>query len=86
MKKHEWRETTDEGETRLVTATQHGGKWKLQSRLKTDTEWTQFPVIPLADLETLHEIISKKYNRRRVPYSHLLQVEALIAAAQPRKR
>ncbi|TWU32171.1 hypothetical protein [Novipirellula artificiosorum] len=85
MKKHEWRETTDEGKIRLVTATQHAGKWKLRSRLKSDTEWTQHPVIPLEDLETLHELISNKYQRKRVPYEHVLELDALIEAAKARK-
>lgn len=85
MKKHEWREKTEEGETRLVTATRHAGKWQLQSRLKSDSEWTKFPIIELDDLETLHEVISKKYQRNRVPHAHVLEIEAMIAAARPRK-
>ncbi len=85
MKKHEWRENTEEGETRLVTATRHAGKWQLQSRLKSELEWTKFPAIELDDLETLHDIISKKYRRNRVPHEHVLEIESLIAAAKPRK-
>ena len=65
MKKHEWREKTEEGATRLVTAVRHAGKWQLRSRLKSDLEWTEFPTIELDDLETLHDIISKKYQRNR---------------------
>ena len=85
MKKHEWREKTDEGETRLVTATRHAGKWKLRSRLKSEDEWTDFPKIELEDLETLHDVISRKYQRSRVPHGHVLEIEALIAAAENRK-
>jgi hypothetical protein len=85
MKKHEWREKTEEGATRFVTATRHAGKWQLRSRLKSDPEWTNVPVIELDDLETLHDIISKKYQRNRVPHEHVLEIDALIAAAQPRK-
>ncbi len=85
MKKHEWRERTEEGETRLVTATRHAGKWQLRSRLKSEAEWTVFPAIELDDLETLHDIISKKYQRNRVPHSHIQEIEALIAAAQLRE-
>ena len=84
MKKHEWREKTEEGETRLVTAMRHAGKWQLRSRLKSEDEWTNFAVIELDDLETLHDIISKKYQRSRVPHGHVLEIEALIAAAQAR--
>ena len=82
MKKHEWREKTEEGETRLVSATHHGGKWELKSRLKSETEWTKFPKIELEDLESLHEIISNKYQRNRVPHKQVLEIEALIAAAK----
>ena len=85
MKKHEWRETTEEG-TRLVTATRHAGKWKLRFRLKTDPEWTHFPTIELDDLETLLDVVSKKYQRGRVvPHSQVLEIEALIASAKPTK-
>ena len=82
MKKHEWREKTEEGETRLVTVIQHGGKWRIQSRLKTETEWTQFPVIPLDDLETLREILWNKYQRSRVPHEHVLEIDKMIKAAK----
>ena len=85
MKKHEWREKTEEGETRLVTATRHAGKWQLRSRLKSEQEWTQFEVIELEDLETLHDIISRKYQRNRVPYGHIEEIEKLIAAAERRR-
>jgi len=80
MKKHEWREKTEEGETRLVTATRHAGKWQLQSRLKSEDEWTKFPVIELEDLD-----VQRKYNRSRLPFEHVKEIEALIAAAQNRK-
>lgn len=83
MKKHEWREKTEDGQTRLVTATRHGGKWQLQSRLKSEDEWTKFPKIELEDLETLHDLISRKYQRNRVPHDHVLEIEALIAKAKP---
>ncbi|QEG22210.1 hypothetical protein [Mariniblastus fucicola] len=82
MKKHEWREKTEEGETRLVTATRHAGKWQLQSRLKSEDEWTKFSTIELHDLETLHEVVARKYQRNRVPHEHLLEIEKLIAAQQ----
>lgn len=86
MKKHEWREKTEEGDVRLVTATRHAGKWQLQSRLKSEDEWTQFPKIQLEDLETLLEIIERKYQRNRVPHDQIKEIEQLIAAAKPRKR
>ena len=85
MKKHEWRETTEEGETRLVSATRHGGKWQLRSRLKSEPEWTKFPTIELEDLESLYDVLTRKYQRNRVPHAHVLEIEALLAAAKRRK-
>ncbi|HBJ36435.1 MAG TPA: hypothetical protein DDZ51_17135 [Planctomycetaceae bacterium] len=85
MKKHEWREKTDEGQIRLVRVTRLGNLWKLQSKLKSDDEWTYYPAIPLADLETLREIVDNKQRRRRVPYEHLLELDALIEAAKRRQ-
>jgi len=84
MKKHEWREKTEDGETRLVTATRHAGKWQLRSRLKSEPEWTEFPKIELEDLETLLDLISRKYQRNRVPHGQVKEIEDLIAAAQSR--
>ena len=84
MKKHEWREKTEDGETRLVTATRHAGKWQLRSKLKSETEWTKATEIDLEDLETLHDIISRKYQRNRVPHSQVHEIEALIEAAKRR--
>lgn len=85
MKKHEWREKTEDGETRLVTATRHAGKWQLRSRLKSESEWSRSPTIELDDLETLHDILSRKYQRGRVPHEQVLEIEALIAAAKPKQ-
>ena len=84
MIKHEWRENTDEGEVLLVTAKRHLGKWTLQTRLKSAEEWTQVPVIPLESLEYLREILWKKYQRRRIPHEHVLEIDALIKLAETR--
>jgi len=82
MKKHEWREKTEEGETRLVTVTRHAGKWALQSRLKSEDDWVKSPVIGLEDLETLLDVVERKYQRSRVPFEQVKEIESLIAAAK----
>jgi predicted CoA-binding protein len=82
--KHEWREKTEEGETRLVTAIRHGRNWRLQSRLKRENEWTQFsqPEIELEDLESLLDVLQRKYQRNRVPHEHIKEIEKLISAVE----
>ena len=78
MKKHEWREKTEDGDVRLVTAIRHAGKWQLQSRLKSEMEWTKFAKITLEDLESLREVIWNKYRRSRVPLGHVEEIDKLI--------
>lgn len=82
MSKHEWRENTDDGDVRLVTATRRAGKWKLRFRLKSEAEWTLPEAISLDDLEYLREILWNKYQRRRVPYEFMLEIDALIKIAE----
>ena len=82
MSTHEWRENTPEGDVRLVTAKRHAGRWMLQSRLKSEEDWTRFNVIPLENLLYLREILWNKYQRRRVPHEHVLEIDALIKIAE----
>ncbi len=84
MSKHEWRENTSEGDIRLVTATRQAGKWKLRARLKSEEDWTLLSVMTLEDLEYLREVLWNKYQRRRVPYEHVLEIDALIKVAKSR--
>ena len=85
MKKHEWREKNEDGEVRLVTATRHAGKWQLQSRLKSEDQWTKFEKIELEDLETLLDIIERKYQRNRVPHEQVKDC-LLYTSPSPRDR
>lgn len=78
MAKHEWRERTPEGEVRYVTAKRHMGKWLFQTCLKSDEEWTQLDALPLGDLEQLREVLWRKYQRKRVPYEHVQEIDAMI--------
>jgi hypothetical protein len=78
MTRHEWRERSEDGELRYVRATVHGRTWTLQSRLKSEEEWTNHDPIPRADLETLRELIWRKYQRRRASFEDVQQLDALL--------
>ena len=84
MSKHEWRENTPDGDIRFVTATRQAGKWKFRTRLKSEEDWTPLGVMTLEDLEYLREVLWNKHQRRRVPYEHVLEIDALIKAAERR--
>ncbi len=90
-RKHEWRENTEEGDIRFVTAKREGGNrqgggWEFQVRLKSEDEWTVLEKIPLDDLEYLREILWKKYQRKRVPYEQVLELDALIERAKAKSQ
>ncbi len=87
ISKHEWRENTDEGDIRLVTAQREGGKrkggtWTFRARLKSEDEWTVLEKIPLDDLEYLRDVLFNKYQRKRVPHEQVLELDALIEKAK----
>ena len=82
MTRHAWRERTDDGELRFVRATRHGRSWSLQSKLKSEDEWTTLDPIPLADLRELRDVLWRKYQRRRASYEDVQQIDALLEEAQ----
>jgi len=82
MVKHEWHERTPEGDVRYVTAKRYAGKWKFQTCLKTDENWTSLDVLPLGDLEQLRDVLWRKYQRKRLPYEHVLEIDAMIEEAE----
>ena len=75
---HVWRETTAEGEKREVKAVKFGGRWRLQSKLKGDAAWTYHDEPGLSDLETLRDLIFRKYQRRRATYEDFKTIEEMI--------
>lgn len=82
---HSWTEKTPEGDKREVRATKFGGQWKLQSKLQDRTVWTYHePPLP-ADLETLRDIIFRKYQRKRVSYDDVQELDRLLALSPPRE-
>ncbi len=78
MKKHEWKETTEEG-VRIYSATVHGGRWKLRSRLKTEEDWTYHDPPGLVELRLLREVLWRKYQRQRIPHKQVEQIDGMIA-------
>ena len=82
MSKHEWRENTTDGDVRFVLARRHGARWKFQARLKSEDGWTQLDVMPLEDLQYLREVLWNKYQRRRVPYEHVVEIDVMIRDAE----
>ena len=76
---HAWTHRTEEGEKREVRAVKNRGRWKLQSKLKHDAEWTYHEAAERPDLEELRGILWRKYQRRRASYEDVLLADRMLA-------
>ncbi len=75
---HIWKETTAEGEKREVRAIKFGGVWTIQAKLKHDEQWTYYKIPLIEDLKELHDVLFRKYQRRRAAYEDVVLIEKMI--------
>ena len=76
---HIWTEKDEEGRKREVRATKFGGKWRLQSKISDENEWTYHDPPLLDDLLQLKDVVARKYQRRRASADDVASVDKLIA-------
>lgn len=76
---HEWRERTEEGEIRFLRAWRGQGRWHFLTTLKTDPDWTPRPEPTREMLDALRKKLMDKYQRRRVPWEQVEEIDKLIA-------
>lgn len=76
---HAWKHTTEEGEKREVRAVKFGGVWRFQWKRKHDEKWTYEDKPSMDDLEAFHDILFRKYQRRRAAYEDVVVLEKWIA-------
>jgi hypothetical protein len=79
---HIWTEKDDEGRKREVRATKFGGKWRLQSKVSGEEQWTYHEPPLRDDLLKLKDVIARKYQRRRASADDVASVDKLIADQQ----
>jgi hypothetical protein len=79
MDSHEWRERDELG-TRYYRASHHGGRWTIQTTLKSDPDWQTLPTAEVsADLwRTLRDILWRKYQRRRCPWDRIVEIDRIL--------
>ena len=76
---HVWTQRTEDGEKREVRAAKSQGRWKLQSKLKHETDWTYHDSPIRGDLEELRDILWRKYQRRRASHEDVLLADKMLA-------
>lgn len=82
MPTHEWKESTEDGERRIVRASRHAGTWSLQSKLKGEEFWTRHDPIGLEDLRSLRDVLWRKYQRGRIAHKDILLLDEMIETCE----
>jgi len=77
-KRQGWKEKTPEGDRREVRATHHGPKWRFQSRLKGEEAWIEHDPPLRADVESLYDLMQRKYRRRRCSLKEVEDVARIL--------
>ena len=82
MTEYEWRERTEDG-TRLYWAGRFARQWKIETRLKDEDTWTTLsaPYEP-AVLRALRDVLWARYQRRKLPFEVVHEIDALLPAAE----
>jgi hypothetical protein len=75
---HVWKTVTEDGEKREVRAERFGGKWRFQSKLKSEERWTYFDHPSVEDLEALRDILWRKYQRKRLPHDDVASIDTWL--------
>jgi len=78
---HAWTHRNEDGEKREVRAVKNQGRWRLQSKLKHEKDWTYHEVPERSDLEELRDILWRKYQRRRASHEDVLLADKMLAEA-----
>lgn len=75
---HVWKETTADGEKREVRAVKFGGEWRIQAKLKSEERWTYYDPALLEDLIELHDVLFRKWQRRRAAWEDVALIAKLV--------
>jgi hypothetical protein len=75
---HIWKEKDADGRKREVRVTKFGGVWKFQSKYTDESDWTYYERPLLDDLQTLKDVVFRKYQRRRASAEDVESIEKLL--------
>lgn len=75
---HIWKERDAEGRKREVRVTKFGGVWRFQAKYADESDWTYYERPLLDDLQTLKDVVFRKYQRRRASAEDVDSIEKLL--------
>jgi hypothetical protein len=75
---HEWRERSEEGRLRIVRAQWDSKKWTFTETYKDLPNWQNLTAPTVEDYAALRDVLWRKYQRKRVPWRFIEELDALI--------
>lgn len=86
MESHEWFEKTDDGKV-FYRANYLGTRWTIMTTMqKRNPEWTDMKPVPEAVWRELREIVFNKYQRKRLPWERVAEIDRILGQDPPAKR
>jgi len=82
--RHAWIERNDDGTKREVRVVKSGGTWRFQAKGSQEENWTYYDEPTLPDLEQFHDVLFRKYQRRRASHEDVLWAEREITRIRNR--
>lgn len=77
---HVWKTVTADREKREIRAERFGGRWRFQSKLRSEEQWTYYDLPPVEELEELRDILWRKYQRKRLPWDDVASIDLMLEA------
>jgi hypothetical protein len=82
MESHEWFDSDSEGKT-YYRANFVGGRWTIMTtKMKRNPEWEDLAQIPIDVWQRLRDILFNKYQRKRLPWERVAEIDRLIESEQ----
>ncbi|MCE9587716.1 MAG: hypothetical protein K8R57_05330 [Verrucomicrobia bacterium] len=80
---HEWKVRDEDGVKRELRVIKEASLFRFQTKRSDAEVWTYYDnkktKPPAADVESLIEVLERKYQRKRTPYSDLVLARKMLA-------
>ena len=80
---HEWMVRDEDGVKREIRVIKEAGLWRFQTKREDAETWTYYDnkktKPPVADVESLLEVLERKYQRRRASYGDLQLAKKMLS-------
>ena len=75
---HEWHERDEDGVMHIFRASWNSREWMFEVTTKKDPDWHEVAVPTLEMLEALRDVLWRKYQRSRLPWRFVEDLDAKI--------